>query len=114
MLGHGFLSVQLQREPDLGSQATLSPKFPECHLQMSPVPGLEGGGLLACKSRARARQAVDKEAAHEGQAWGRQAYLEGWERAQLGSEWSFRNSKVWCRAEGGPLMLEPLEPLGML
>lgn len=44
MLGHGFLSVQLQREPDLGSQATLSPKFPECHLQMSPVPGLEGGG----------------------------------------------------------------------
>ena len=57
MLGHGFLSVQLQREPDLGSQATLSPKFPECHLQMSPVPGLEGGGVSAFKNLALGRKA---------------------------------------------------------
>lgn len=58
MLGQSFLRGQVQRQPDLGSQATLDPQFPECHLQESPVPG-QG---LAYKSRTRARQAMDKEA----------------------------------------------------
>lgn len=33
--------------------------------------------------------------------------------AKLGSECSFRNSRVWCRDGGGPLTLKLLEALRM-